>query len=64
MKTLEEQAYTKMVEFVNQYGFQITLKTLIDVLSEGKLSLIQLCILEALKGMHKAYCSRALDDKE
>ncbi len=60
--TMEDEAYPQMRDFLDKYGLQITLKTLIDALQSkiktGKPYLVSAFVLEALKGIYSGYRDR------
>jgi hypothetical protein len=58
----EEEAQPKMQEILEEYGLQITLKTLVNALEKliekrGK-DHLNLMIVEGLRGLHKGYMRR------
>jgi hypothetical protein len=60
--THEEEALPKMKAFLDEYGLQITLKTLGDSLEKlmekrGK-HVVTLMVLEGIRGLHKGYLRR------
>jgi hypothetical protein len=68
--TKEEEARPKMEEFLEEYGLQITLKTLVDALQKmiekrGK-DHLNLMVIEGLRGLYNGYMRRhePNEDKE
>lgn len=67
-KSLEEEALPKMEHILENYGLQITLKTLADSLKNlikkrGR-SIEALLILETIKGIHAGYLRRHEEDND
>jgi hypothetical protein len=59
--TMEEEALPQMQDFIQKYGIQITLKTLVDSLEKlfkGTKYRENLLIVEMLRGLHTGYCRR------